>query len=411
MNEVITIDGIRLDIDRTAFGGGGQGEVFRCSPVGATSLRLIAKQMSARPSVFDRSAYLVRQKLHHLSPAFAGPIAAEDFGDGSVWHLAPFVQGISLDEDRPRSLPENIEIALEFVSLLAILADHGLGHGDIALSNVLIGPDGTVNLIDFDGYLSSDPACPPPLTIGQRPMQAPELRLQQISHPTFETDRFAMGVYLSILLTGRYPTEGLGDTPAEVDRLMTQGIWPERQRLSAPDELPIEALGPEIQGLFDRAFSLDPHARPTPDEWRLVLTEALDNCWIHDCGNAFVAGVSTSQCPWCHASVQIVPKTRSLKITLVDSGHRYRVELKEAETIILGRATIPDLPKSVSGRHLEITPYGDKLLLRHVGRHDTLITVNGQWYKLKQHWLALGDLSQNQGVLKLADSEVRLAVE
>ncbi|SNZ20102.1 protein kinase domain-containing protein [Cohaesibacter gelatinilyticus] len=411
MNDIITIGGIRICIDRSNPLPGGQGQAFLGHLEDDPTIGVVAKKLNDRPDNLARADYLVNRHLCEMSPAFAGPFAAEELSDGHVWHVAPFVRGVELEKDQPRSLVENLEICLETVSLFAILAHHGLAHGDIAFSNILIDQDGTVSVIDFDGYVADDPTSLPSPVIGQRPMLAPELRLEQQGQPNVESDRFALAVFLSMLVTGRYPTDGFPDVPAEIDLLLTDGTWPERKRLPAPDELPIEALGPEIQALFDRAFSLDPKVRPEPEEWRLVLTKALDNCWIHDCGNPFVAGPNTTHCPWCGSTVEIKSNAHSLKVILPASGHRYRAELKEGETITLGRSTIPDLPQVVSRRHLEITPFRDKLLLRHVGNHDTLIEVSDQWYRLEQHWAKIDNLGTQRGRLKLADIEVHLVVE
>lgn len=411
MNDRMTIGGIKICVDRSDPLLGGQGQAYSGYLEDDPTIEIIAKRLNDRPDNFARTDYLVNQNLMDMSPAFASPFAVEQLSDGSVWHLAPFVHGVELERARPRSLPENLEIGLETVSLFAILAHHGIAHGDIAFSNILIDQDGTVSLIDFDGYTAEDPASLPSSVIGQRPMLAPELRLRHQDQPSLESDRFALAIFLNVLLTGRYPTDGLSTMPAEIDTLLTDGTWPERKRLPASDELPIEALGPEIQSLFDRAFSLDPKVRPEPEEWRLALVEALNNCWIHECGNAFVAGPNMTHCCWCGAAVKIKSTASSLKIILPASGHRYRAELKEGETITLGRSTIPNLPQTVSRQHLEITLYRKKLLLRHVGSHDTLIEIAGQWYRLKQHWAKIDDMGVQQGRLKLADSEVHLMVE
>lgn len=411
MPDRINIDGIEALITQSNYGQGGQGFVHLGVWSDDADIKLIAKYMPALGDAWDRTTALCDFNLSGISPGFAAPLACEMGSNGELVHLAPFADGVDIENDIPRNLPQNLEIALELCCLIAMLEDHDLAHGDIAPSNVLIAPDGTVSLIDFDGFVSRDPAVPAPATIGQRPMLAPELRAGTGVSPSIESDRFALGVYLSWFLSGRYPTDGLSEIPAEIDQYMMQGDWPERHRSPEPDEVPIEALGAELTALFDLAFSLDPMARPSAETWRVALTSALNNCWIHDCGQAFVGDEKTTACPWCQQPVKIAATEAQLKITINDTGQRFGVVLTDRKPIVLGRSTLPGLPGTVSSRQLEITPFGDRLLLRHVGRHDTLIKFKGDWYRLDQHWVKCDVLRSNKVEFLLAGSAISLALE
>jgi serine/threonine protein kinase len=291
--------------------------------------------------------------------------------------------------------------------LLQILEENGLSHGDIAPSNLLIAPDGSVHLIDFDGFLAFDPDVPAPDTIGQRPMLAPEQRNGTQPTPTRESGYFQTAMMISMIAFGHYPTDGMPSEPNAVDQVICQGRWPEHDRPVCPDDLPIEALGSELVGLFDRAFSLNLADRPGPDEWRRALTRALQNCWIHDCGEAFVADINTAACPGCGATITIPKATRELKIQLLPNGPRFGVELKDRSPVVLGRSTMPGLSPTVSNRHLEILPFGEKFLLRHVGSNPTLIEQNGQWYQLNEIWL---DQANLKGAVQLQLADQRLAL-
>ncbi len=213
---------------------------------------------------------------------------------------------------------------------------------------------------------------------------------------------------LTIFQTGHFVTDGLANDPAEVDDYMSRGYWPEKDRTSSPDDLPIAALGSELRDLFDLAFSLDPSVRPSPDTWRRALTKALHNCWIHDCGQAFVAAPGESTCPGCGQPLTVPSSALVLKITVQDTGVRCSAEIIDRQPIILGRSTIADLPGVVSGRHLEIIPFGDRLLLRHVGRHDTLVQQQGTWYQLQSHWFGRHELSTQPLKIQLAGCDLEL---
>ena len=410
MTKSIEVGGVPVVIEQAHLGGGGQGQVHLVHLRDAPNEKLVLKDLRSSTSTLARAEYLSQLNLASLSPAFAAPIVCEDAGNGQIKQLMPFAEGIDLENDQPRTLPQNLEICLEFVSLIQLLEENGIAHGDIAPSNIRIAPDGRVTLIDFDGYLADDPNVPLPDTIGQRPMLAPEQRNNTCERPTRESGYFAMAVYLSMVPTGHYPTDGVAEEPADVDQLMSQGHWPEHDRLPDPDDLPIAALGQELVDLFDRAFSLDPMARPGPDEWRRALVRALHNCWVHDCGQAFVADASTNACPGCGAAVTIPSATAQLKIQLLPNGPRFGVELKDRVPIVLGRSTMSSLPATVSGRHLEILPFQDKLLLRHVGRNPTLIRHQGQWYKLEEAWVDSPSISVPVQ-LRLADIEINIGVD
>ena len=135
------------------------------------------------------------------------------------------------------------------------------------------------------------------------------------------------------------------------------------------------------------------------------MTSALHNCWVHDCGEAFIADAGTTSCLGCGAAIALPKTTRELKIQMLPNGPRYGVELKDRVPIILGRSTMPGLPPTVSARHLEFLPFQGKLLLRHVGSNPSLIQQGGQWYQLTEAWIDLSDVS---GLVKLQLAQQRL---
>lgn len=408
MTRRINIDGLKVEVTQKDLGAGGQGQVHLAHPAAAPDLKLALKEMPFTSTSWERSKYLCGLKLAELSPAFAAPVFCQNNGDGKILHLAPLAEGLSQEDDPVRSFPENLSICLEFVSLMQILEENGISHGDIAPSNVLIAPDGSVSLIDFDGFLATDPSVPLPDTIGQRPMLAPEQRNGNHQAPTRESGYFQIAMLMSMILTSHYPTDGLSSEPAAVDCYLCQGRWPEHDRPVAPDDLPIEALGSNLVALFDRAFSLDVAQRPNPDEWRRALLHALNNCWVHDCGQAFVAGNNTSSCPGCSAPVQMPRQERKLRFEILPSGAKYSSEIKDNQPLVIGRETMPALPQTVSGRHLEIWPLKEKLLLRHRGSNPTLIQNDRRWYQLQSTWVDV-PTTGNPLILQLAETQMEVS--
>ncbi len=82
---------------------------------------------------------------------------------------------------------------------------------------------------------------------------------------------------------------------------------------------------------------------------------------------------------------------------------RYGVDLVDHQPILLGRDTIPNLPNTVSGCQLELTPFEGKLLLRHLDSNSTLIQKDATWYSLNEYWMPISDLAASSVTLALAD--------
>jgi serine/threonine protein kinase len=255
MTKRVDIAGIRVRVVNDHLGQGGQGVAQLVELEDWPGTQMVLKKSKCKPGTEARLRWLCQQNLARLSAAFAAPIICETTGQGTILHLAPLAEGVPQDEDPSRALPHNLQICLEFICLLQILEENGLSHGDIAPSNLFIAADGSVHLIDFDGFLAFDQSVPPPDTIGQRPMLAPEQRNGSHETPTRESGYFQAAMMMSMILTGHYPTDGLASEPAAVDQMIGQGHWVEHDRPADPDDLPVEALGAELVALFDRAFS------------------------------------------------------------------------------------------------------------------------------------------------------------
>ena len=405
-----TLAGIDLKIIDPYLGKGAQGQARKVTLIEDETVGLVAKSLSADTETVLRTKHLCGFALPLRNPFLAAPFVFDQNGNSSIRHLAPFADGKPLNEDILRTFPERIEIAHHLACNWCVLEENGLAHGDIRLPHIVISKRGETKLLDFDNIISANAAIPPPPMAGDRMIMAPEIRLKK-SPPSIESDRFAYAVWYHMLLLQRHPTDAVASTPAELDKVMSDGIWPERNRQSQPDEVPAAALGAEILLLFDQAFSANPTERPSGDQWRRAFSQALKNLYIHDCNEAFVAKKGQKQCPWCLAEVSLSPDVPVLKISLPHSGTRYVVPLTNNTPIALGRGNLTPCSAAVSGRHLEIFRQNDQLLLRHLGSNQTLIEHQGSWYQLEEVWLPFADLSGKQTRLKLADMMIELSVE
>lgn len=295
----------------------------------------------------------------------------------------------------------------------------GLALGDIAHSNFMITLEGYVYVIDTDGFAAQDPFVPKPTMVGQHPFLAPEIRRARNSKSPFpatlESDRFPWAVLLSCLMLNRHPTDGLKvPTPAKFDKIMMNGTWPERMRKTVKGETPIAALGDGLPKLFDAAFVNDPAAnRPSAQDWRIALGDALQNMVQHKCGHVFVLG-NGDTCPWCHkrfAKLVETPKQDSLVLRLRSLSKSEAVEftLKRGERLILGRDNVPGASGFVSSEHLVLSIIGNDLHLENLGRNGTLLALKGKAeQRLTRLVTALSGLAFEDAVLTLADTEVVL---
>lgn len=405
--QVLSLGAIQATVTQAAVSRGGQGAVHLARSERAPDLQLVLKELDPFDGVMRRVEALVDHDIGRLSPFIAAPFAYTMGDGGEVLHVAPYFDGVSLDEDRPRNLAELLAITHHVACQLCLLHENGLAHGDIAPSNVLTDPDCTTCLIDLDCFVDADPTVPDPLHIGQHLMMAPELRAGG-AKPSIESDLFAFAALASMELLGRHVATDQANTPAETDRVMSLGSWPERQRVPQTGETPIEALGPELPKLFDAAFSIDPKQRPSMEDWRQALHRAVNHCYQHSCGQLLVVLPGTTECPWCSGKVQVSKIRQGIKLVLPGNGTKFRLELPDRQSVVVGRANLPGLPGTVSGRHLEIVRAGDQILLHHIGRHPTLICRNGQWFRLEQHWFDLADLQLSPLKLDLAGEPLEI---
>ena len=413
---------------------GAQGRVEQ---VAAPDGRLfMLKTLTVRPEAWQatkvRTEALTALGLYDQNPFLAAPFVCQETKAGELVTLALFVEGQSLEECDPRPLTELLEIALHTACQWRTLEALGVAHGDIAPANILIGPDGASYFIDFDGACLPNPTIPKPDILGQQPMMAPELRNGTQPSPTLLTDRFAIAVFMSFLLLSRHPLTGLAHTPQETDHWMSQGTWPEHARTPTSGETPIQALGPKIIGLFDRAFSLSPAQRPSADKWQKVLAEARNHTYAHECGGAFVSDPHFDQgrltCPYCgaqgdRAKAQCVggstsaslpsslppaiPSAPIIRFHMPDHGIEKTFTFSPSHILCLGRDTISALPQTISGQHLNLAWIRGQLHIQHIGTNPTLMEHQGQFLPLRLTVLDPGDIIQLNIVGETAWIEVK----
>jgi hypothetical protein len=221
------------------------------------------------------------------------------------------------------------------------LHEAGYVVGDVNESNILVGEDGRVVLIDTDSFQVRDPAsgavyrCP----VGRPEFTPPELRERSFAETDRapEHDRFGLGVLVfQMLMEGTHPFagrfRGKGEPPSIQERIAA-GHFPHGPRgggvLEPPRTAPpLQLLAPGVRALVRRCFEdghHDPAARPSAAEWRDALAaaeEALATCARNE---QHRHAPHLGDCPWCERARKLEGRDPFPSAEAVRSGeHRHR---------------------------------------------------------------------------------------
>ncbi|MCB9676784.1 MAG: serine/threonine-protein kinase PknK [Alphaproteobacteria bacterium] len=151
----------------------------------------------------DKHQESLQKEIHVLSlgehPRLVKLLAHDPDGK---WIALERVRGTMMDEWSKDQPPENIVgIAFELLEALEHLHAHGVVHGDLKPSNVIVDTDGRARLLDLGvATLPGEDVAGFRGTLGYA---APELLRGKA--PTKETDVYGLGALLYTCLTGRTP--------------------------------------------------------------------------------------------------------------------------------------------------------------------------------------------------------------
>ncbi len=214
---------------------------------------------------------------------------------------------------------------------LAISALHARDYivGDLNESNILVTPTALVTLIDTDSFqvraraAVRGPARASAPVVYYCPVGRPEYTPPELQGKPFhnllrqpEHDRFGLGVLIfQLLMEGSHPFRarylGTGDPPSIEERI-AHGWFPyasgsrgHGSLVAPPPNAPsLDLLSPGIVDLMQRCFvegHRKPGARPTAQDWSLVLSEA-EHALLR-CPNGHYVSGHLSKCPHCGAVI------------------------------------------------------------------------------------------------------------
>jgi serine/threonine-protein kinase len=251
------VAGYRID---GVLGSGGVGRVYLARDTArhrTVAIKLVDPRRQ-RPQELVREARLAASLDH---PSICAIYGVDYLGE-EPFLVMEHVKGIPLSKvirsRRSVSVTTALDFARQMASAVAHAHDRGVIHGDLKSSNVMVGPDGHVTILDFglavrrtegkaDGEFDSTRPSPSSTAAGTVPYMAPEIICGEPS--SVQSDIWALGVLLFEMVAGRRPFGG--STPYEV-----------AANVLADKRTPMESLvtGP-IRTVIDRCLTADPLAR------------------------------------------------------------------------------------------------------------------------------------------------------
>ena len=207
-----------------------------------------------------------------------------------------------------------VTAATNIASAVAAIHEQGYCIGDLNESNILIGPNALISLIDCDSFQVPDAAAGKTYRspVGKGEYLAPELSGKHLPDVdrTIASDSFALAVLLfQLLMEGTHPYQAKGrlvENAPSTEAKILLGHFPYGMRhkeIAPPDHAPpFEMLHPEMRKLFDRCFTRghgSPDQRPTAREWYSLLRN-LDSTF-RECGTNpnHLYFDQLRSCPWC----------------------------------------------------------------------------------------------------------------
>jgi serine/threonine protein kinase len=263
---------------------GGMADIYLARKAGLGGFeRLVALKLLSSDDAESRAMFLDEARLvgmlHHQN--IAGVIEV-GVADGAHFLAMEYVHGSDLRQVLQAAAQRRIgvpfEASLSIVAAAAAGLDHAhrrcgpdgrplrLVHRDVSLSNLMIGLDGCVKVVDF-GIASTTIASvqtTPGTVRGKASYMAPEQCLGEAVDQ--RTDVFALGVVLYEVTTGVRCFGG----PSDFDRMLAVV----KGEYRSPSAI-VPGYPPELEGIVRRALSLEPaHRFPSA----AALVDAIESC-------------------------------------------------------------------------------------------------------------------------------------
>ena len=242
-------------------GAGGMGQVYLARDMAlqrTVAIKLVDPRRQ-RPQELVREARLAAS-LDHPSICI---IHGVDYLGEEPFLVMEHVKGTPLSKvirgRRSMSMGSALDFARQIVSAVSHAHDRGVIHGDLKSSNIMVGPDGHVTILDFGlavragraGVEANESASTRQSqsggAAGTVPYMSPEIIRGR--SPSVQSDLWAIGVLMFEMIVGRRPFAGT--TPYE---LAANILANERTRMESLIHGPIRAV-------IDRCLAVEPAER------------------------------------------------------------------------------------------------------------------------------------------------------
>ena len=380
----LNFDGIPVLLDPYSRLTGGQGQVLFGHIDGDPNLKVAVKILPDKPSIRKRLELLCEGRFGEIIPHLSAPLRWQPWSEeNGLAYLTTYSSGELADRDQPRPFDELLALTARAAALYRLMSTTGLVHCDVSFNNVLVRPDGFIDIIDVDNCIIRGERSLHPEKAGQVIMMAPEIRkylnTDVTLHPSELSDRFSWAILFNQLLLRRHPLDQIATNAFDRDQLLAHGDWLELQRVETDRQIPHKAVGSQLTECFRKGFSLVPERRASAEEWLSAAEDSLQRLYRHSCGGVFVCDHDRGACPYCHEVYERKSESAQVTLTQLSSGRSAKFSLFEDEPLVIGRANIPFLAQTVSRQQLQICFSAGRLSVENIGRHPAIAhtEING----------------------------------
>lgn len=304
-----------------SIGRGGEGEVLRVAGRTDIVAKVIHPDRRSGPDSFERRSKLVAQIQSQPSSKFLCWPSGLLF-DGDEW-LGFVMPAVGIDAlpwasfanffSRSTQAPD-FDLVYAMTSVINLCAAFETVHatggvvGDVNESNVLVGADASVWVIDCDSQQFSSKNQIWFCTVGKEEFCAPELVGSDFKTTprTTSSDVFGFAVLAFQMLSGgSHPFDAVPedkDTDLEpLSHRIKHGLAPlfkSAPGIKAPTRVPIDAIPAPLLDIMRDSLLNTPEKRPTLAQWSQVLRDVQQN--LQPCKKSSShLSLSKKDCPWC----------------------------------------------------------------------------------------------------------------
>ena len=325
---------------------------FKPKP-GGNDEKLVVMAAMADPKLLSLAAWPT-STLHGPSGSTLGFVMSKIAGHSPVFKL--YGPKLRLQEFPKADWRFLIHAAANTARAFSTVHAAGLVIGDVNHGNLVVGADATVRLIDCDSFQVSKGSRRWFCEVGVGTHQPPEMQLPSYAGVTRTAnhDNFGLAVIIfQMLCMGRHPFAGRylsqGNPPTIEEAIAnSQYAYSRDQRRTSmappPGSLPIDALSPDVQALFENAFAPSAPNRPYEDQWVTALQQlgaSLRECTRNQ-AHRYLAKLP--HCPWCQ--IEAASGTPLFPVVFVGKGGSAMgiAALWQEVTKIAEPAPLPFLP-------------------------------------------------------------------